>query len=478
MPFYKFDPTDKFINTVVTYPSVEFVIYDQAVHYNKEIAVSGARAPSVRHVPAGNISLYEYNIDRETGSYGEFLASNGVVNTGLVQPWSVKDGTRISFKTVSITGYNGLQPGDVVSGSYPMSATISKEYYPTSFARKNAAVIFDAPTWGASVIGFADSGSQNNNPSSITGAYHVDSNDNGIRSVANVSHLFALRNTMERYRHVSPHYTVSSSVVGGGRDLTASSGDVDPDGNVIARPSPDPAPPINVGLVSVPSIFYGSGIKKGSVKLQFYITGALHGTLEDSDRNGELIQTGPTGSPYSGSVAGVVLYNEGIMVLTGGWDLSDGAHSEKYWTTTAGVDTAAAPSWALFGQSLSGTITAPSSSFTMYFSGTTKTQTLTMFANANKGELNHSNNPTNIRYGNMRSGSVGYFGYTQSDKQIIKNIVSSSYNDPTGSFKKTTYISKMGIYDYNKNLIAIAKVATPVKKTEERDFTFKLKLDV
>ena len=28
------------------------------------------------------------------------------------------------------------------------------------------------------------------------------------------------------------------------------------------------------------------------------------------------------------------------------------------------------------------------------------------------------------------------------------------------------------------NLVAIAKLATPVKKTEERDLTFKLKLDL
>ena len=60
----------------------------------------------------------------------------------------------------------------------------------------------------------------------------------------------------------------------------------------------------------------------------------------------------------------------------------------------------------------------------------------------------------------------------------IKNVVSSSYADPTGSFEKTTYISKVGLYDGNKNLIAIAKVATPVRKTVERDFTFKIKLDL
>ena len=60
----------------------------------------------------------------------------------------------------------------------------------------------------------------------------------------------------------------------------------------------------------------------------------------------------------------------------------------------------------------------------------------------------------------------------------IKNVHSSSYADPTGSLKKTTYITKVGIYDDKKKLIGIASVAKPVKKTEERDLTFKLKLDI
>ena len=60
----------------------------------------------------------------------------------------------------------------------------------------------------------------------------------------------------------------------------------------------------------------------------------------------------------------------------------------------------------------------------------------------------------------------------------IKNTAYSDYNDPTGSFKKITYITQIGIYDAQKNLIGIAKLATPVKKPEDRDFTFKLKLDI
>ena len=47
----------------------------------------------------------------------------------------------------------------------------------------------------------------------------------------------------------------------------------------------------DIKLISIPSIFYGSSIKKGSVKLNLYVSGSLVATVEDTARNGELIQT-------------------------------------------------------------------------------------------------------------------------------------------------------------------------------------------
>jgi hypothetical protein len=67
--------------------------------------------------------------------------------------------------------------------------------------------------------------------------------------------------------------------------------------------------------------------------------------------------------------------------------------------------------------------------------------------------------------------------YKQGDQIKIKNIRKTPYLDPTGSFQKITYISKIAIYDEEKNVIAVAKLATPVKKTVEKDYTFKLKVD-
>ena len=114
----------------------------------------------------------------------------------------------------------------------------------------------------------------------------------------------------------------------------------------------------------------------------------------------------------------------------------------------------------------------------MEMSGTSYNNTLTLFATAPKGQLNQSNNPSFTEYSTANFAETGSKVYFENNQRLIKNVVTSAYADPTGSFQKTTYISKVGIYDDDRNLIGIAKLATPVKKTAERDFTFKIKLDI
>ena len=112
-------------------------------------------------------------------------------------------------------------------------------------------------------------------------------------------------------------------------------------------------------------------------------------------------------------------------------------------------------------------------------SGSNAIQTITMFATAPKGDLNQSNNPTFAQYASGSTTPVtSSKTYYQNSLRLIKNVVSSSYHSPTASFEKTTYVSKIGIYDEDRNLIGVAKLATPVRKTVERDFTFKIKLDI
>ena len=73
---------------------------------------------------------------------------------------------------------------------------------------------------------------------------------------------------------------------------------------------------------------------------------------------------------------------------------------------------------------------------------------------------------------------AGKYGYYENPGFKIKNTVKSKHSDPYAEYEDHTYVSKIGIYDEDKNLIAVAKLATPVKKTPSRDYTFKIKVDL
>jgi hypothetical protein len=296
----------------------------------------------------------------------------------------------------------------------------------------------------------------------ITGSYPMSSSI--VRELfpysttrsASANRISALRNTLDYYSNISQHYSYSSSH--GDKSFQS------------------------VNLISIPSIFYGSSIQKGTVNLKYYITGTLIGELKDENYNGELVQVGPYGSTGSGSVAGVVLYNEGFFVLTGSWQI--GTRKLDYKNTA----TAITSSWLYYGVGMNDGIpedndatatTRLSASYDMHFSGTTYVPTVTMLANAPRGELNYSSNPSYVDQ-SLNTAFVyqtSSIAYNENSKQSVKNTVSSSYVSPTGSYKPQTFITKVGIYDENKVLIAIANLATPVKKTEERELTFRLKLD-
>jgi len=343
-------------------------------------------------------------------------------SSNKIYPFVTKEGARTAMKTISTTTFdnsNQFAHGAEIAGSYPLTASVNRITVPAG------------PDINSLDI----------------------ENENNFTAVANnKKYIRALKSTLEEYKMYSTHYAYFSSYGDGWNKGTQ-----------------------KVNMICVPSIFYGSSIKKGSVKLSFYISGSLQAQLTDSKANGELIQS--SGSANNDEVAGVVLYNEGIMLLTGSWDLN----SEHTATYDGNSLPAVNPSWLHFGAGMpyvgEGTATTVvSSSFEMDFEGTTVIPTITMMAHAGKGEHNYSSNPTFIT-----SGSAVDPTYTDAEYRevpgTIKNITKSSFANHTASFKKQTYISKIGIYDENKNLIGIAKLANPVKKTEERDYTFKLKLD-
>ena len=403
MYLYKFEEGEVIVNTLTAYPSHNMYLYEQSVYLDGQSPLSGAYSANDTMVPIGDISLFELNINRPTvGQQWDGSPAS------LIYPFTIKDSTLVALKTVTNAEFTSAEFGDSLTGSYPMSASISVD--------------------------------------------HIPEDAQGIGR----KRIQSLRNSLDYYTYLSPQYTFVRA---------------DPGGWTKANQE--------IGLLNIPSIFYGSTLKKGSMNLRFYISGTLVAQLHDEGRNGEMIQVGPTGSEGSGSCAGVVLYEEGCVLLTGSWDLST-LHTEGY---LGGGNVA--PQWTYFGTNLSGTtggtnISTPSSSWAVSFEGTNRIPSIMMFASAPKNQLIHSNNPTYLLQASSSKNTVvtSSTTYVENPETVIKNIGSSSFTNYNEAFQKTTYISKVAIYDEKRNVIGVAKLANPVKKTANREFTFKLKLDI
>ena len=99
-----------------------------------------------------------------------------------------------------------------------------------------------------------------------------------------------------------------------------------------------------------------------------------------------------------------------------------------------------------------------------------------MFANAKRGEVNYSNNPTFLEYGQDVLNKTSSVVYEENSSRLIKNTVSSSYTDYSASFKRQVYVGRVAIYDESKNLIGVATLSNPVLKEEDQDLTFKINI--
>jgi hypothetical protein len=372
MTLYKFSNNDIFINQLETHPRFDVVMHNEKTYINNRRNIG-------QSAEEGSISLYEVNADR-TG-------------VSLIYPYALKGGELMALETVNQASFSAEIPGSMMTGVYPLTASLETETYLASATRPR---------------------------------------------------ISALRNTLEYYRPLSNHYKYDTGFT---TDALC--------------------------LVSIPSMMIGSGIERGTVDIKWYYTGSLTAHCRDERKNGELVSVF---GGDSGSVVGVALYNEGFIILTGSSYLSnDVTVTDTYGAGSGQVR----PSWAYFGSHK--TANPPSSSlFSLSFRGTETIPTMTMLAHAPEDGLNNSSNPTFTEYGSVVevSGANIQNGFYENSKVGIKNIAQSVYCSQSADFIKQTFISKVGVYDKNKNLIAVAKLANPVSKTPNVGYTFKLKLDI
>ena len=397
------------------HPEWDFFIYNSEVYINNSQNISGSHNHNYKGVPVGFLSLYEYNIDR--------------INTAD----------------------KNIFPYVEANSNYKVR--FKKDLKNLTGKRKDSAV-----TWDGSLTTL-------NGTDVLTGSYKMSASitrkflEPDATTLTGINHTSSvIKNTCRQYQTINPSFASANSTLD----------------NLFTA---------DVNMINIPSIFYGSEIKKGTIELNYYITGTLIATAKDERQNGQLLCTFGTGS-VSGSVVGHVLYREGILFFPSSSSPAStalDANSIKYSGASAGTDNA---KWIYFGcgsnDGITHDATHVSASYSINFEGTTYKNTMTMFCHAEKGELNYSNNPTfkKIQHSSsIVSFSSGSFTYSDKETELV-NIASSSFYKGEDEFRKVTYISKVGVYDENDNLLMTVDLARPYKKEEDDDLTFKIKYDL
>ena len=90
------------------------------------------------------------------------------------------------------------------------------------------------------------------------------------------------------------------------------------------------------------------------------------------------------------------------------------------------------------------------------FQNNTQINSTLIFCRATADEFNFSSNPT----------------YTDSNGRIV--VVDETQQ---GIQKSFSFITTVGLYDANEQLLAVAKLSRPVEKNDEKDLTFRVRLD-
>ena len=197
-------------------------------------------------------------------------------------------------------------------------------------------------------------------------------------------------------------------------------------------------------------------IKKGSVQMvlgdgNYTAPFATTKTLRDFDANVEYRTNSPAGEYgilYSGSAygegpCGLVYYQAGIMVLTS----SIFADTTLYDSAGDDIDEA------LSGSSIQDNCdTIRARIQDIDFNNTVELNSTIYFCRINHNEFNYSSNPTYLSQSQIR-------------------VKDQSLDSPV------SYISTVGLYSSTNELLAVAKLSEPLKKTPENELILRVRLD-
>jgi len=200
-------------------------------------------------------------------------------------------------------------------------------------------------------------------------------------------------------------------------------------------------------------------IKKGSVSIRLGTgswaasnNSSLAKTFTDSAATNNAGTLNTAGGDYgvlSGStgVGGIVFYQAGVMILTS----SIWAGTTDFFSASTGIRT-------IDKQLVSGSISGSADAFrhrlqNLQFNNTTEINSSVYFCRASHNKFNYSSNPT----------------YLSSSAIRVKN--QNRDNPPV------SYITTIGLYNSQNELLAVAKLSEPLKKDPTNELTLRVRLD-
>tara|TARA_R100001510_G_C7655908_1_gene215448 strand:+ start:4799 stop:5905 length:1107 start_codon:yes stop_codon:yes gene_type:complete len=267
-----------------------------------------------------------------------------------------------------------------------------------------------------------------------------------------------------------------------GYDNTGSIQEFDTDGNIAAGGTKMR----ECFFINFARLLSKDEIKKDSFRLKLYPSGALdlgtnraergqflntigdYGATTDFKVNspaGEygLLFTASDGTTADGGeIVGHVYYQAGIAVLTASYftgAFGDPATPNRPEAPPEGIAPGAANHGLMVNRALTGsTITSLANGFrnlldNVEFNNTTELNSTIYFCRANTQDYNYSANPT----------------YLTASKIRVKN------DNPKA--EPVSYITTVGLYSADNELLAVAKLSEPLKKTPSNEITLRVRLD-
>jgi hypothetical protein len=202
----------------------------------------------------------------------------------------------------------------------------------------------------------------------------------------------------------------------------------------------------DIAVFSIPQIYYGEGIKPGTVVLQ------------DEQLGRTYTDDGYSNLKYGNQIKGNIFYDRGLVVVS--------------------------------KDIVSGSVL---SQFTLNFRSTKTIYENEVFISVLENEFNFSQNPTAVsetdgvvntytvqRPGSIRPGDLVNKSFYNAGTKIINDEFNYYEDyvslDPTGSFL-APYITTIALYDNELNMVAVAKLPQPIKSTPDYPINFIIRFD-